>query len=872
MKIEHPYLSKTYPVRLLFSLIVFWGFIINLSCTENLEAQQYDGIKDSLSVQFNGDASIEVGSPFVGLEFHHSSPLAQRISFYYPVANSIDLSNDYWTRDQNFSMMLGLKIGESKKEWVGLEPFEFTSTPYQVSFHKKEEQKEININYRFSKESPVFIVTYEFKNVSSETKEFEFYSDIEASLKTSHTYAIKDKTGSEFREKGAALFINFDEPETQNTQLFSVNAGLMPYAYSSVSSLDSLPAPDVWWSESDWNLTNETASKENPQTPAFRYLYKQTLAPGQSMKIVNIVGSAKQGEGYAIADKISSTYQKEIAAYENHMLSTMSEKKFKTGDPVLDHSILWSHGILQANQHYIDGSIQPMPCPAQYNFYFTHDVLLTDLAAVNFDLPRVKKDLEFIIQHADSNHVIPHAYYWKDLDYATEIATPDNWNHFWFVITAGSYLRHSGDEDFARKLYPYLKKSVKDFQQHKKGNIIYSYRPDWWDIAWNFGPRSYTTLLATKALREFIFISAVLGENEQNLLKWEEDANRLQKGLNEKLWSEDQEYLINYYEDGSLDSHYYIGSLLASHYDLLDDERKDKLVATAGDKIYDPEIGVYTVYPMDFHELRDYLKLEGNEAGDPYYYINGGIWPHGNAWYALALIETGNNEQAATFIRDIMTVKGVMDSPNGQPAMYEYRVSKKNDPAVYGKIDKPQFTWAAGWYLYSLYNLYGVKENEWNIRFAPYLPGNQEKVEFVLTAGGKDVNVHISGEGNYVHEILFDRKKQYSTVFPYKLREGITTIQIKKGSLSTPLLTNLNAILQQVTFDDAKKEMVVQIRSFEGHKVNAVIQTPFNVRKVMLHNNESDVTWRIDESSSNDELLIEFEQKSLKDELTILFE
>lgn len=856
--------------KIICSVIIF--YLLELGFFQGgIMAQNYAPIKDSLQVYFDGDASIEVGSPFVGLEFHHSSPLAQRISFYYPVANSIDFSNDYWTRDQNYSMVLGLKIDKGEKEWLGFEPFEFTSTPYQVSFHKKDEQKEIDISYRFSKESPVFIVIYEFKNLSSESREFEFYSDIEASLKTSHTYATKDKAWSEFREEGAALFINFDDPETQNAQLFSVNAGLQPLAYSALSSLDSLPAADVWWSDADWNIANETASKEIPETPAFKYLYKEKLAPGESMKVVQIVGSSKEGEGYGLAEKLPSTYQKEIQAYEAHMLSTMKEKTFETGEPVLDHSVLWSHGILQANQHYIDGSIQPMPCPAQYNFYFTHDVLLTDLAAVNFDLPRVKKDLEFIIQHADSNHVIPHAYYWKNLDYTTEIAPPDNWNHFWFVITAASYLRHSVDEDFARKLYPYLEKSVEDFQQHKKDDIIYSYRPDWWDIAWNFGPRSYTTILATKALREFVFISSVIGENEQNLQEWEENSNQLQKGLNEKLWSEDQEYLVNYFEDGSLDSHYYIGSLLGSHYNLLDEERKAKLVATAGEKIYDPKIGVYTVYPMDFHTLIDYLKLNGNEAGDPYYYINGGIWPHGNAWYALALMESGKNGEALEFIRDIMTVKGVMDSPNGQPAMYEYRVSKKDDPAVYGKIDKPQFTWAAGWYLYSLYNVYGVKENEWNIRFEPYLSEDQEKVEFVLTAGGNDVMVNISGEGNHVREVLFDGEPQNSMVLPYTFNQDVEKIEILKGSLSTPLLTNLNAILQEITFDVSKREMVLEIKSFEGHKVSAVVDTPFQVNEVRLHKSDSEVEWWIEEVSNNYELFIEFEQESNNDRLVIKF-
>ena len=43
-----------------------------------------------------------------------------------------------------------------------------------------------------------------------------------------------------------------------------------------------------------------------------------------------------------------------------------------------------------------------------------------------------------------------------------------------------------------------------------------------------------------------------------------------------------------------------------------------------------------------------------------------------------------------------MTLDGIINSPNGQPAMYEYRDSNFNNPKEYGKIDKPQFMWAAG--------------------------------------------------------------------------------------------------------------------------------------------------------------------------------
>lgn len=849
------------------SLVLFVLFFILTGCGQ----QRGESLKDELAVSFKGDASVEIGSPFVGLEFHHSSPLPQRISFYYPVANSIDLSTDYWTRDKSFSMVMGLKVGKAESKWIGFELFEMKLTPYEVTYSKKEENLDFTVNYQFSKDNPVVIITYTIKNTSSRSEFFEFYTDLQASLRTSHTYATKDKAWSEFERKGNSIFINFEEAETQNVQLFATNAGLQPVAYSAISSLDSLPASEKWWDEIDLDLDNQTASKSNPQTPAFRYLYKTEVTSGEEVKVVQIIGSTDHGKGKALVDKLLETATEEAEAYEKEVLDYVSKNVFKTRDQALDHSVLWANSILKVNQHFIDGSVQPMPCPAEYNFYFTHDVLLTDLAAVNFDIHRVKHDLKFILEHADSNFVIPHAYYWKDNRFATEIAPPDNWNHFWFVIVAGSYLRHSGDEEFLKEMYSYLSKSVQDFKTHKKNDIIYSFRPDWWDIARNSGPRSYTTVLAIKALREYLFISSQLGENVEFLAEWEEEIETMQKALNKQLWSEEQEYLINYFEDGTLDEHYYIGSLLGSHYDVLSAERKEKLTKTATKKLVDPKIGVYTVYPMDFQNMIEYLKLNGNEAGDPFYYINGGIWPHGNAWYALSLIETGKKEEALTFIKDIMTVDGAINSPNGQPAMYEYRVSDKNDASVYGKIDKPQFTWAAGWYLYSLYNLFGIKETEWNIRFDPYLNNEIKNVDFSLTHAGEKYLVHLTGAGEHVNSISVNGKPVHSLILQENIDAGNGTIEIVMGELNTPLLTKANTLVENVYYSLTNKKMEIIVSSFIGHAANLTIQSKEKPVEI-IHDGSIIKNWTTDKENGIYTTVVPTSQQNPKDTIAILFD
>ena len=55
---------------------------------------------------------VEVGGRFAGAEFHESRPIPSRISFYYPVANSIDVSTDYWKRGNSLPFALGIRAGK----------------------------------------------------------------------------------------------------------------------------------------------------------------------------------------------------------------------------------------------------------------------------------------------------------------------------------------------------------------------------------------------------------------------------------------------------------------------------------------------------------------------------------------------------------------------------------------------------------------------------------------------------------------------------------------------------------------------------------------------------------------------------------------
>jgi glycogen debranching enzyme len=718
--------------------------------------------------------------------------------------------------------------------------------------------KSVDIVYEFCKNKPAFIAKIELTNKSNKQEIFEFSSHLELSLKTCHTYRLKDIAITEIDESTASIYANHNDPETKKAQIFVSNAGESPERIAIKTN--------------DIQMPNEIHNNGNPDRPVAAFVYKKNLHPLEKMTIIQLIGSSKLDEGRQNVEYLKKNYQREIESYEQYVLDQVFQQgKIETDNQVIDHSVHWAKAILATSRHYLDGEIVPMPCPAQYNFYFTHDVQLTDLAAVHFDLARVKNDLEYIIRHANEEKVIPHAYYWKDDKYVTEYADAENWNHFWFILLSASYLRHSGDIQTLMKLYPYIEKSITLTSSHKRDDdLLWAKRPDWWDIGQNMGPRAYVTILMIRSLHEYLYISTVLNKNLEHLIHYDNLATKMKQQLVDKLWDDNLKYLINYFEDGKKDEHFYIGSLLAAYFDLLDNDRKTALVQTATQNLLDEKIGIYNVFPMDFHLLGDYLKFRGNEAGEPFYYANGGIWPHGNAWYALALMAIGEKTQALQFIKNTMTVSGIMNSPNGQPAMYEYRVSKKCDPAVYGKIDKPQFMWAAGWYLYCLYNLYVTRENSWNICFDPFLAKNQQQFQANIFLDGKNVLLKISGSGRMIQSIKYDGNIYPSAVVP----ENISTIKIvdiKLGQPELPVLSKANSMLISAEIDKYKKTMHILLKAFRNHHNKIEIISPWKPISVNLNGTEHKENWSYEKTDEAYRINFNFIHQTNEDKVVIQF-
>lgn len=769
---------------------------------------------------------IEIGSPFIGIEIHNSFPMLNRISFYYPVANSIDISNDYWKRELYRVMSAGLRIDDTLETNLINEIYSVDQTPYSAQFTKEKYKSKIKIKYEFCKNEPAMLITYSIMNMSGKNKNYEVFTGLETLLKTSHTYKAIKPSDFKFDSDVSTMRINYSEVDSDSSQIFISNVGLQPYQ-SEILNADK----DSLWVQTKKDINNN--NRQNLSQIASNF-YKKKLGPGEEIEIKQLIGMVKMSEAENRVQRIIQGYSTDIKEYKAYIRNNSNlSKTIITGDKNLDFTSQWSEAVLMTNSHYLDGDIVPMPAQAEYNFYFTHDALLTDLAAVNFNLARVKNDLEFIIKHADENKIIPHAYYWKDSTYKTEYAGTENWNHFWFTLLAARYLRHSNDTDYLRQIYPYVKKSIDTALKNKEDdNLMYSFRPDWWDIGNNYGPRAYMTILAIRALKEFCYIATVLEEDSSNVQYYNETAKLLIENMNSRLWNDELNYLTSYYEDGSEDTHIYMGSMLASHFNLLDPIESIKLMNTAEKYLLDEKLGIYTLFPMDLHKLTQYLGFAGNEAGEPYYYANGGIWPHGNAWFALGLINNKKYDKAFDFVNKIMTMDGVMNSPNGQPALYEYRISDKNNSEVYGKIDKPQFLWAGGWYLYTLYNLFGLRENEWNISFEPYLPSRLNNLQMSLSVNGKIVKVKINGKGNKLESIMIDDDELNSVIIPSDLT-NIKEINLHLGDVKYPYLSKANGIVSKVEYDHDERILSFNLSSMKNENDNIEITSPFDCYKII---------------------------------------
>ena len=772
------------------STVIFYSILI-LSFSLGTTSCSEETPLESIQVEFDkGYGQVEVGGPFVGVEFHKSRPLPSRISFYYPVANSIDLSIDYWERYNSrplsftvFTSVDSFEIGDSA--WT------YTYGPHFVEYSKMINGFDVKLAYRFGGDLPFVDISLDISDTQGSQVIEKVKTSLALSLRTSHAYR----------------WLNDPVLQTLASGEFAVN---YPDSGSAYASLFVLTPQN----EASWRFISE-------DKPRVEFSFDNTDTDPQSFHLDQVVGMCSGEELTTMVSRVQESWKQSISEYEHKVNAYAAEESLvKLDDPTLQNTAHWAKAVQLTNRHYIDGHFMPMPCPAEYNFFFTHDLLLTGLGVVKYDLEFVREGFRFLLEQTKADNVLPHAYYWREGKYVTEYCNSDNWNHLWIVISAASYLKHSADIELVETLYPILERSINLMLENLGDDgLMYAKRPDWWDIGNVYGPRTYITVLMGKALKDFSFIRHKLGKNpgiQQSLLA---TAAGLKEELAKQLWSDEHNYLMNIMDDGEMDPHYYTGSMLAVVYGMLNPRQSRTLLETVNGTLLDKQLGVRNAMPPDFHLLGDRYQFSGNEAGDKWVYFNGGVWPQGNGWYVNALSETGQYESALLALKNYMTIDGIAASPNGLPSFYEYR---RTDPLSerYGEIDKPTFLWAGGFFLQSLYQLAGYRENEWNQYFHAGIPESLAETEMDLTIQGSQCRVTTTGYGPWFEQIWVDGARSYSAVLMQPARK----VKLVRGNLLFPYLASADAEIISVELKDSI--LTLEFQGVMGHPFTFNLASP----------------------------------------------
>ena len=226
---------------------------------------------------------------------------------------------------------------------------------------------------------------------------------------------------------------------------------------------------------------------------------------------------------------------------------------------------------------------------------------------------------------------------------------------------------------------------------------------------------------------------------------------------------------------------------------------------------------------------------------------------------------------ALKFMKETMTLGGIIKGPGGQPAMYECKNGNSKDPGNYGKVDKPQFLWASAWYLYTLYNLLGYRENEWNISFSPYIPQGQDKTEYEIIAGGKQVKVENKEKGNYIQDIKYDGVSCPSAVIPEDPSPG-KRVEITAGNPENPYISSAGSILLKPSFDRSSGKFKFTLKSFPGHFTGTEIVSPRKLKTISLNGKDFDGSYKVNKKDGIYIINISYSQENENDTFELQFE
>jgi hypothetical protein len=132
------------------------------------------------------------------------------------------------------------------------------------------------------------------------------------------------------------------------------------------------------------------------------------------------------------------------------------------------------------------------------------------------------------------------------------------------------------------------------------------------------------------------------------------------------------------------------------------------------------------------------------------------------------------------------------------------------------------------------------------------------------------MHIKLTGKGNFIKKVLFDRKQVVTSVIPV---EGMPQkeIQFELGHPEYPYVLTANSILEKCIYNKAGKNLTCILQAFEGHATFVKIISPNPVKAILLNGQLLKEQPEIRQIEEVFQTIIKFQHKTKKEELIVQF-
>ena len=280
-----------------------------------------------------------------------------------------------------------------------------------------------------------------------------------------------------------------------------------------------------------------------------------------------------------------------------------------------------------------------------YGWYFGRDGCWSSFALLDYgDFEKVKSILEFFNKYQDLNGKIFHELTTSGaVHYDASDATP------LYIILAGKYLHHTGDVEFIKKNWTYIKKAM-DFCYSTDTDGDHLIENTNVGHGWVEGGGLYTAHTAVylaacwaEALRQASYMAEQIGLSAECRM-YSDEFERVKKIINTDFWNEQENFLsFSKLKDGKYNFEKTVLSAVPVYFEMLDSAKAKKVANAYAENYFSSDWGVR-------------ILREDSPIFNPRGYHTGSVWPLFTGWAALAEFKNENYVQGYSHIMNNLLV------------------------------------------------------------------------------------------------------------------------------------------------------------------------------------------------------------------------